>query len=103
MVEPILLPILEGLAPGHGVAAPLVGAVDSIRIRFVSVVNGGRADEQELEQRRAPEIRIGDLGIGMEPAGIVAVKKVKLVLPQSKGQLCQVLHNPVLQILRCHV
>ena len=38
----------------------------------------------------------------MQAAGIVAVKQVKLVLPQHIGQLREVLHNPVFHILRRH-
>ena len=81
MVEPILLTILEGLAPGHGVAAAFHGIQCAVNFRFVTVVDRGRTGEQELENHRAPVAFRRNLGIVVQAAGIVTVEEVKLILP----------------------
>ena len=90
------------LAPGHGIAAALIGAQCSVNFRLISVVDGCRAGEQELENHRAPVAFRGNLGIVVQAAGIVTVEEVKLILPHHKGQLCKMLENSVFHILCRH-
>ena len=102
-VEPVALPCLEISLPGHGVAAALVGVDGSVNPRLVPIVDGGRAGQEELEQHRTPEVRKGNLGVIVKSRGIVAVEQVKLGFPEGKGQLPEMLHDPVLQILGRHM
>ena len=90
VVELVLGFRLDVLAPGHGVAAALVGAVETVDIRFISVVDGRSAGEQELEESGTGKVRIGDGGVRMEAAGIVAVEEVELVLLEGIRAKCWV-------------